>query len=54
MPGASFSNFRIWESLTVSVDANKYAFIGIMGTTGYVHKSGQANSKNHMKPFFLI
>lgn len=26
--------FEIWESLTLSIDANKYAYIGIMGTTG--------------------
>lgn len=44
--------FEIWESLTVSIDANKYAYIGTIGTTGYVHKSGQANSENQMKSFF--
>ena len=44
--------FEIWESLTVSIDANKYVYIGTMGKTSYVHKSGQAYSEKQMKPFF--
>lgn len=44
--------FEIWESLTVSIDANKYVYIGTMGKPSYVHESGQANSEKQMKPFF--
>lgn len=44
--------FEIWEPLTVSIDANKYVYIGTMGKTSYEYKSGQANSEKQMKPFF--
>lgn len=46
------AQFEIWESLRISVNANKCAYIGATGMSGYVHKSGQANSENQMKPLF--
>lgn len=44
--------FEIWELLIVSIDVNKYVYIGIIGIIGYVYKSGQVNLENQMKLFF--
>lgn len=46
--------FEIWDSLAVSLSANKRAYSGTLGTTGYVRKSGHENSEKQMKTFFQV